>query len=201
MYSNKDLEFLKHEYMEQDYPEDLNNHILTCIAKSSLNSSSQEVHKKSNIYMKFALVACLSIAMFSVFQNRGGDVNLDKNKIVTTRSVFPETNYLSEEDSVYKIFENDSIISIYPSKKEITIEDKIYNIDKVNGNMIELKDILVDDVRAVEIEEILKDILEDENSKFYIDFDGTYVIIGMGSLVRVDTILQNKIFKTEYILK
>ncbi|OAT89668.1 hypothetical protein [Candidatus Arthromitus sp. SFB-turkey] len=201
MYSNKDLEFLKHEYMEQDYPEDLNNHILTCIAKSSLNSSSQEVHKKSNIYMKFALVACLSIAMFSVFQNRGGDVNLDKNKIVTTRSVFPETNYLSEEDSVYKIFENDSIISIYPSNKEITIEDKIYNIDKVNGNMIELKDILVDDVRAVEIEEILKDILEDENSKFYIDFDGTYVIIGMGSLVRVDTILQNKIFKTEYILK
>lgn len=201
MYSNKDLEFLKHEYMEQDYPEDLNNHILTCIAKSSLNSSSQEVHKKSNIYMKFALVACLSIAMFSVFQNRGGDVNLDKNRIVTTRSVFPETDYLSEEDSVYKIFENDSIISIYPSKKEITIEDKIYNIDKVNGNMIELKDILVDDVRAVEIEEILKDILEDENSKFYIDFDGTYVIIGMGSLVRVDTILQNKIFKTEYILK
>ena len=67
--------------------------------------------------------------------------------------------------------------------------------------VIELKDILVDDVRAVEIEEILKDILEDENSKFYIDFDGTYVIIGMGSLVRVDTILQNKIFKTEYILK
>lgn len=201
MYSNKDLEFLKHEYMEQDYPEDLNNHILTCIAKSSLNSSSQEVHKKSNIYMKFALVACLSIAMFSVFQNRGGDVNLDKNRIVTTRSVFPETDYLSEEDSVYKIFENDSIISIYPSNKEITIEDKIYNIDKVNGNMIELKDILVDDVRAVEIEEILKDILEDENSKFYIDFDGTYVIIGMGSLVRVDTILQNKIFKTEYILK
>ena len=102
---------------------------------------------------------------------------------------------------MYKIFENDSIISIYPSKKEITIEDKIYNIDKVNGNMIELKDILVDDVRAVEIEEILKDILEDENSKFYIDSDGTYVIIGMGSLVRVDTILQNKIFKTEYILK
>ena len=201
MYSNKDLEFLKHEYMEQDYPEDLNNHILTCIAKSSLNSSSQEVHKKSNIYMKFALVACLSIAMFSVFQNRDSDVNLDKNKIVTTRSVFPETDYLSEEDSVYKIFENDSIISIYPSNKEITIEDKIYNIDKVNGNMIELKDILVDDVRAVEIEEILKDILEDENSKFYIDFDGTYVIIGMGSLVRVDTILQNKIFKTEYILK
>ena len=201
MYSNKDLEFLKHEYMEQDYPEDLNNHILTCIAKSSLNSSSQKVHKKSNIYMKFALVACLSIAMFSAFQNRGGDVNLDKNKIVTTRSVFPETDYLSEEDSVYKIFENDSIISIYPSNKEITIEDKIYNIDKVNGNMIELKDILVDDVRAVEIEEILKDILEDENSKFYIDFDGTYVIIGMGSLVRVDTILQNKIFKTEYILK
>ena len=201
MYSNKDLEFLKHEYMEQDYPEDLNNHILTCIAKSSLNSSSQEVHKKSNIYMKFALVACLSIAMFSAFQNRGGDVNLDKNKIVTTRSVFPETDYLSEEDSVYKIFENDSIISIYPSNKEITIEDKIYNIDKVNGNMIELKDILVDDVRAVEIEEILKDILEDENSKFYIDFDGTYVIIGMGSLVRVDTILQNKIFKIEYILK
>ena len=201
MYSNKDLEFLKHEYMEQDYPEDLNNHILTCIAKSSLNSSSQEVHKKSNIYMKFALVACLSIAMFSAFQNRGGDVNLDKNKIVTTRSVFPETDYLSEEDSVYKIFENDSIISIYPSNKEITIEDKIYNIDKVNGNMIELKDILVDDVRAVEIEEILKDILEDENSKFYIDFDGTYVIIGMGSLVRVDTILQNKIFKEEYILK
>ena len=201
MYSNKDLEFLKHEYMEQDYPEDLNNHILTCIAKSSLNSSSQEVHKKSNIYMKFALVACLSIAMFSVFQNRGGDVNLDKNRIVTTRSVFPETDYLSEEDSVYKIFENDSIISIYPSNKEITIEDKIYNIDKVNGNMIELKDILVDDVRAVEIEEILKDILEDENSKFYIDSDGTYVIIGMGSLVRVDTILQNKIFKTEYILK
>ena len=201
MYSNKDLEFLKHEYMEQDYPEDLNNHILTCIAKSSLNSSSQEVHKKSNIYMKFALVACLSIAMFSVFQNRDSDVNLDKNRIVTTRSVFPETDYLSEEDSVYKIFENDSIISIYPSNKEITIEDKIYNIDKVNGNMIELKDILVDDVRAVEIEEILKDILEDENSKFYIDFDGTYVIIGMGSLVRVDTILQNKIFKTEYILK
>lgn len=201
MYSNKDLEFLKHEYMEQDYPEDLNNHILTCIAKSSLNSSSQEVHKKSNLYMKFALVACLSIAMFSVFQNRDSDVNLDKNRIVTTRSVFPETDYLSEEDSVYKIFENDSIISIYPSNKEITIEDKIYNIDKVNGNMIELKDILVDDVRAVEIEEILKDILEDENSKFYIDFDGTYVIIGMGSLVRVDTILQNKIFKTEYILK
>lgn len=201
MYSNKDLEFLKHEYMEQDYPEDLNNHILTCIAKSSLNSSSQEVHKKSNFYMKFALVACLSIAMFSVFQNRDSDVNLDKNRIVTTRSVFPETDYLSEEDSVYKIFENDSIISIYPSNKEITIEDKIYNIDKVNGNMIELKDILVDDVRAVEIEEILKDILEDENSKFYIDSDGTYVIIGMGSLVRVDTILQNKIFKTEYILK
>lgn len=201
MYSNKDLEFLKHEYMEQDYPEDLNNHILTCIAKASLNSSSQEVHKKSNLYMKFALVACLSIAMFSAFQNRVGDVNLDKNKIVTTRSVFPETDYLSEEDSVYKIFENDSIISIYPSNKEITIEDKIYNIDKVNGNMIELKDILVDDVRSVEIEEILKDILEDENSKFYIDFDGTYVIIGMGSLVRVDTILQNKIFKTEYILK
>ena len=201
MYSNKDLEFLKHEYMEQDYPEDLNNHILTCIAKSSLNSSSQEVHKKSNLYMKFALVACLSIAMFSVFQNRDSDVNLDKNRIVTTRSVFPETDYLSEEDSVYKIFENDSIISIYPSNKEITIEDKIYNIDKVNGNMIELKDILVDDVRAVEIEKILKDILEDENSKFYIDFDGTYVIIGMGSLVRVDTILQNKIFKTEYILK
>lgn len=201
MYSNKDLEFLKHEYMEQDYPEDLNNHILTCIAKSSLNSSSQEVHKKSNLYMKFALVACLSIAMFSVFQNRDSDVNLDKNRIVITRSVFPETDYLSEEDSVYKIFENDSIISIYPSNKEITIEDKIYNIDKVNGNMIELKDILVDDVRAVEIEEILKDILEDENSKFYIDSDGTYVIIGMGSLVRVDTILQNKIFKTEYILK
>lgn len=201
MYSNKDLEFLKHEYMEQDYPEDLNNHILTCIAKLSLNSSSQEVHKKSNLYMKFALVACLSIAMFSVFQNRDSDVNLDKNRIVTTRSVFPETDYLSEEDSVYKIFENDSIISIYPSNKEITIEDKIYNIDKVNGNMIELKDILVDDVRSVEIEEILKDILEDENSKFYIDFDGTYVIIGMGSLVRVDTILQNKIFKTEYILK
>lgn len=201
MYSNKDLEFLKHEYMEQDYPEDLNNHILTCIAKSSLNSSSQEVHKKSNLYMKFALVACLFIAMFSVFQNRDSDVNLDKNRIVTTRSVFPETVYLSEEDSVYKIFENDSIISIYPSNKEITIEDKIYNIDKVNGNMIELKDILVDDVRSVEIEEILKDILEDENSKFYIDFDGTYVIIGVGSLVRVDTILQNKIFKTEYILK
>ena len=201
MYSNKDLEFLKHEYMEQDYPEDLNNHILTCISNSSLNSSSQELQKKSNLYMKFALVACLSIAMFSAFQNRGGDVNLDKNKIVTTRSVFPETDYLSEEDSVYKIFENDSIISIYPSNKEITIEDKIYNIDKVNGNMIELKDILVDDVRAVEIEEILKDILEDENSKFYIDSDGTYVIIGMGSLVRVDTILQNKIFKTEYILK
>lgn len=201
MYSNKDLEFLKHEYMEQDYPEDLNNHILTCIAKSSLNSSLQEVHKKSNLYMKFALVACLSIAMFSVFQNRDSDVNLDKNRIVTTRSVFPETVYLSEEDSVYKIFENDSIISIYPSNKEITIEDKIHNIDKVNGNMIELKDILVDDVRSVEIEEILKDILEDENSKFYIDFDGTYVIIGVGSLVRVDTILQNKIFKTEYILK
>lgn len=201
MYSNKDLEFLKHEYMEQDYPEDLNNHILTCIAKASLNSNSEKVHKKNNLYMKFALVACLSIAMFSAFQNRVGDVNLDKNKIVTTRSVFPETDYLSEEDSVYKIFENDSIISIYPSNKEITIEDKIYNIDKVNGNMIELKDILVDDVRSVEIEEILKDILEDENSKFYIDFDGTYVIIGMGSLVRVDTILQNKIFKTEYILK
>lgn len=201
MYSNKDLEFLKREYMEQDYPEDLNNHILTCIAKASLNSNSEKVHKKNNLYMKFALVACLSIAMFSVFQNRDTDVNLDKNKIVNTRSIFPETDYLSEEDSAYKVFENDIIISIHPSNKEITVEDKIYNIDKINGNMIELKDILVDDVRSVEIEEILKDILEDENSKFYIDFDGTYVIIGTGSLVRVDTILQNKIFKTEYILK
>lgn len=201
MYSNKDLEFLKREYMEQDYPEDLNNHILTCIAKASLNSNSEKVHKKNNLYMKFALVACLSIAMFSVFQNRDTDVNLDKNKIVNTRSIFPETDYLSEEDSAYKVFENDIIISIHPSNKEITVEDKIYNIDKINGNMIELKDILVDDVRSVEIEEILKDILEDENSKFYIDFDGTYVIVGTGSLVRVDTILQNKIFKTEYILK
>lgn len=201
MYSNKDLEFLKHEYMEQDYPEDLNNHILSCIARSTLNSSSQKVYKKSNLYIKFVLVACLSIVMFSGFQSKYIDGNLDKNKIVTTRRVFTQTDYLSEEDSVYKIFENDNIISIYPSNKEIIIEDKIYNIDKASGKIIELKDILVDDVRSVEIEENLKDILEDENSKFYIDSDGTYVIIGMESLVRVDIVLQNKIFKTEYILK
>lgn len=208
MYSNKDLEFLKQQYMKQDYPDDLNDHILTCIAKASLDTAEEKISNKRNWFFRFPAVIVLVAAVFFVITKEGFNGN---NDVKTTQQEFMDskitrgvTHFNDVEDS-YQLFENDVIVSIYPNKNEVYFSDAIYNIDKIDNKVIHLNDILKSDINYGELDKNLNELLRDESTKFYVDTNGTYIFIGNDSyennMIILDKILESKILKDRYVFK
>ncbi len=41
MYSDRDLDSLKEDYLSQDYPDDLNEYVMGCISKQAIKTSNK----------------------------------------------------------------------------------------------------------------------------------------------------------------
>lgn len=197
MNKNNDLEFLKSKYMDQSYPEDMDKHILKTIAYSYENKFKKNYFK---MYKRFALLAgCFCIVLFSI--------NFNSNNVNVRYGYNTKTINVEDKDNIsYDLNENEYIISVFPKDKKLNSDDLVYNISKLTGKEILFKDLLLNEVELSNIEhEFEKNILFKEN-KFYIDDDGSYVIIvssedHKNNLIKVDRVLQDLIFKEEYVLK
>lgn len=111
------------------------------------------------------------------------------------------TVYGDNPENKNSIVENESIISIYTINEEITLKDKIYNIDKNKGVLIELRDILIEGIENIEIDNKLKEILINPDTKFFLGESGDYIILSEDGKIVIDDILSHKIFKSEYVFK
>lgn len=206
MYSNKDLEFLKQQYMKQDYPDDLNNHIVTCIAKASLDTVEEKIYNKRNWFFRFPTVVVLAVAVFFVITkgnfNSNNDVKITQQEFMDSRKTRGVT-YLNDVEDSYQLFENNVIVSVYPNKNEVYFSDDIYNIDKIDNKVIYLNDILKSDINYSELDKDLNGLLHDESTKFYVDKNGTYIFIGNdlheNNMIILDKNLESKILKDRYV--
>lgn len=199
MYSNKDLDSLKKEYLDQDYPDDLNEHVVKYISEQS-TQKSKKPNRMTNIYFGIAFVACLLLA---ILPNALKKYNIDSPQVVNEEVNSKLSKYNVYDNTLRNenlIVENESIISIYSAVKEITLQDDIYNIDKNRGVLIELRDILIEGIDGIDIDDTLKDILLNRQTKFFLSENGNYVILHEDGQIVVDDILKYKIFKSEYVI-
>ncbi len=199
MYDDKDLQDLKHEYLHQDYPEDLNSHVISCIVNFQESNTVRKINKNM-IYINVVLAACLVFGIFSVFKKTNKELLLtEEYQFENGTRVLDESGKFDLHNGEYAVIENEFIISIYPKNKTLTIEDDIFNIHKMEKRIVSLKDIISDNVRSsTDINQYVKEILFDENSKFYIDDEGFYILIGENKYYKVDKNLENQILKEDF---
>lgn len=187
---NKDLEYLKSDYMNQEYPDDLGDFVLSAIARQARKDKYIKSNKVN--YIKFALVACLFIMFLpSIFRNRidTSDENLKLSRF----------SNVSSGNTFNSIFENETIISIYPNDSVVKFSDTVYNIDKLTGNFVYLSDIVVEEIDYLNIDDEVKRAINDSESKFYINQSGMYVILTNSSEILIDDELKYKIIKQKYL--
>ena len=67
--------------------------------------------------------------------------------------------------------------------------------------MIELRDILIEGIENIEIDNKLKEILINPDTKFFLGESGDYIILSEDGKIVIDDILSHKIFKSEYVFK
>lgn len=197
MYSGKDLDSLKEEYLNQDYPDDLNKHIIKCISKQS-NKKFKKFNHTTNIFVGVLFASCLLLAIIPrTLKKHEIDSHQINGKIRNYQSTYDLHSDILKNS--INVAENNSIISIYKDGDEIYSNNMIYNIDKTRGVLIELKDILIEKIEDVDIDKKLKDILLNNETKFFLNEDGSYIILSESGKILIDNDLKSKIFKPEYI--
>ncbi len=200
MYSDKDLDSLKEDYLSQDYPDDLNEYVMGCISKQAIKTLNKS-KSITTFYVGVAFAVCLLLAILPKTLKK---YDTDNNQIVDgsiDSHLSRITVYGDNPENKNSIVENESIISIYTINEEITLKDKIYNIDKNKGVLIELRDILIEGIENIEIDNKLKEILINPDTKFFLGESGDYIILSEDGKIVIDDILSHKIFKSEYVFK
>ncbi|BAK81015.1 hypothetical protein [Candidatus Arthromitus sp. SFB-rat-Yit] len=198
MYSDKDLDSLKEEYLNQDYPDDLNKHIIKCISKQS-NKKFKKFNYTTNICVGLLFASCLLLAIIPRALKK---YEIDSHQINDEMRSYTQSTYdlySNIPKNLINVAENNSIISIYKDGDEIYSNNMIYNIDKTRGVLIELKDILIEKIEDVDIDKKLKDILLNHETKFFLNEDGSYIILSESGKILIDNVLKSKIFKPEYM--
>lgn len=210
MYNGKYLDFLKQKYMQQDYPKDLNDYVINCIANSnSQNTQKKNLSKKFNPLMRLAIVASLSFIFLTSLSWKNLEIYDSNNKSVpnTRQKVMSNFYKQSDQNDGYEFFENDLIFSIYPLDFGSNLNINFYNIDKESNEIVFLKDILIENINSInDIDFRLKTHLLDERSKFFVNSNGNYVIVFFDDLgniftTEINSSLERKIFKEKYVFK
>lgn len=185
MNDRENLDYLKSDYMDLDYPEDLNISILSAISKS--RDEGLKSRHRIKFYIPLGIGFSFALLFMVLITNRNSyDPTVDMSQMRMSKfSGNSYTNFLAEDEF---------IISVYPKDKELTFKDNIYNIDKRTGEIITLDDILLDNIDDIDIDGELKNDLKLEDNKFYIDNNGMYVILTPNKKIVVDDNLKYKIF-------
>lgn len=211
MYSQEHLKFLKQKYMEQDYPKDLNDHVMNCIARGYVEKINKKrvFNIQNNFFIRFAFLAVSFVFITSLYSKRfklyDEQLNIKSKSHIPNVSSYIYKNDVKETE--YDIYENELMISIYPISSNYSIEDNFYNIDKELGNIVTLKDILIDDLSSItDMEDKFKNAILNENSKFFINKNGNYIIVTYDIndnvfLINLNHDLERKVLKSRYIFK
>ena len=191
MYDEKDLQNLKDEYFDVKYPDDLNHHVISCVYKPQRRNNKSG---RIMIYINVVLAACLMIGIFSVFRNSTNEIWIGKGRAYDV-SFSRDSRSLDFENHGYMVSESEFLSSVYPNHEDINFNDNIFNIKKQSGEIVNLRDILSDDIEnSAELSQSIKEILLGDESKFYIDQDGFYVVVAQGGSYKIDKNLESKIF-------
>ena len=201
MNKNEDLLHLKSVYMKQSYPKDIDKIILNTIANSYENNKSKKYFKirKRTVY----LAASFLFILFSINTNKINSNNFTNYKLGNNAKMISFNEHIENN---YILHENKNVISVYPKDKILNKEDSIFNISKITGKEIKFKDLLRENIDLFNTEAKFGELILNTKNKFYIDEDGSYVVIlingnSKNNLIKIDRILQDRIFKEEYIIK
>lgn len=189
MNDRDNIDYLKTEYMDLEYPDDLNSHVINVI------SSSREQYSKPNRKFRFYIPLSLGLSfilLFLVLFTKNGIYNqtADMDHVRISR--------FSNNINMNSLSEDEFIISVYPKDRELTLEDDIYNIDKRTGKLVVLDDILSEDIDHIQIDQDLIKELKLKGNKFYIDSNGVYVILTPRGKIILDDDLKYKVFNLVY---
>ncbi len=210
MYNDKYLNFLKQKYMQQNYPKDLNDYVISCIASSySKNTRKKNLFRKFNPFIRLAIVASLSFIFLTSLGGKDYKINDFKinNGSPNTKRGVSSNFYEQYPNSEYGFFENDLIFSAHPLNFDSDLNGNFYNIDKESNKIVFLEDILIENIDSInDIDVRLKNNLLDKRSEFFVNTNGNYVIVfyddvGNVFTTEIDDLLEGKIFKEKYILK